>query len=193
MARAKPSQNTSQNMVWLAWCLASVRGARTAASDADVAASDARLSDLNAASRRTTARALAAMGAEATCADVTISLGADHTCAILDTGDLKCWGLNQNGQLGYDLTYNTSDEAVEMAALGAVNLGANRTAIAVSTGYSHTRAILDTGDLKCWGFGWYGQLGYDSTDDKGDEAGEMAALGAVNLGANRTAIAVSTG
>ena len=133
------------------------------------------------------------MGAEAICADVKISLGTYHTCAILDTGDLKCWGWNSDGQLGYDSTDNKGDEAGEMAALAAVNLGADRTAIAVSTGSYHTCAILDTGDLKCWGANSNGQLGYDSTDSKGDEAGEMAALAAVNLGANRTAIAVSTG
>ena len=36
---------------------------------------------------------------------------------------------------------------------------------------------------------------YDSTDDKGDYPGEMARLGAVNLGAGRTgtAVAVSAG
>ena len=54
--------------------------------------------------------------------------------------------------------------------------GAGRTAVAVSAGFSHTCAILDSAELKCWGSGQFGKLGYDSTDDKGDEAGEMASL-----------------
>ena len=29
-----------------------------------------------------------------------ISSGGQHTCAILDNGDLKCWGFNMYGQLG---------------------------------------------------------------------------------------------
>ena len=48
-------------------------------------------------------------------------------------------------------------------------------------------------DVKCWGSGTYGQLGQDSTDDLGDESGEMAALAPVYLGAGMTAISVSVG
>ena len=60
-----------------------------------------------------------------------------------------------------------------------------------SAGYRHTCAILDGGGVKCWGHGGSGQLGYDSTDDKGDAPGEMAGLGTVNLGAS--AIAITAG
>ena len=59
-----------------------------------------------------------------------------------------------------------------MAGLGTVNLGAN--AIAITAGYQHTCAILVGGGVKCWGNGWSGRLGYDSTDKKGDAAGDQA-------------------
>lgn len=62
--------------------------------------------------------------------------------------------------------------------------------LAAGTGY--TCVILDIGQVKCWGFGGVGALGQDNTDDLGDQAGEMAALNPINLGANRTLTATST-
>ena len=38
-------------------------------------------------------------------------------------------------------------------------LDGGRTAVAVSAGGDFTCAILDNGDLKCWGNNWYGQVG----------------------------------
>ena len=61
-----------------------------------------------------------------------------------------------------------------------------------SAGGAHTCAILDGGGVKCWGRGDYGQLGYDSTDNKGDAAGEMAGLSTVNL-LGASAIAITAG
>ena len=68
-----------------------------------------------------------------------------------------------------------------MASLSAVNLGTGRTATAIATGYYHSCALLDNGDLKCWGYNNYGQLGIDSTTNIGDSSGEMASLDAIDL------------
>ena len=126
-----------------------------------------------------------------------ISTGGRSACAVLDNGTLKCWGFNGDGQLGYDDTTSRGGTAGDMAALGTVFLGVGRTAKAVSVADSvngsHTCAILDNGKLKCWGFNLSGQLGYDDTVTRGDKAGDMAALGYVDLGAGRTAVSVSTG
>ena len=87
---------------------------------------------------------------------VAVSFGINyHTCAILDNGDVKCWGRDQHGQLG-DGGGNTNTNAPSSTA---IDLGTGRTAVAVSAGESHTCAILDNGDLKCWGSDDEGQLG----------------------------------
>ena len=137
--------------------------------------------------------ALAAVNLGAGRTATAVSAGEFHTCAVLDDGTVKCWGAGGSGQLGQDSTTALGDSAGEMAALAAVNLGAGRTASAVAAGTSHTCAVLDDGTVKCWGAGGSGQLGQDSTTSLGDSAGEMAALAAVNLGAGRTATAVSPG
>jgi alpha-tubulin suppressor-like RCC1 family protein len=46
---------------------------------------------------------------------------ANHTCALLDNEKVKCWGLNDMGQLGLGDTANRGDQAGEMGdALGTV-------------------------------------------------------------------------
>ena len=66
-----------------------------------------------------------------------------------------------NGQLGYgDATSRTAPEATAV-----VNLGAGRTAKAVSTGSSHTCALLDDDTLKCWGDNSNGRVGVGSSDE----------------------------
>ena len=85
---------------------------------------------------------------------VALDVGSDHTCAVLDNGSLTCWGRDHTGQLGNGaaITANQHDPVF-------VDLGTDRTAIAVATGNAHTCAILDDGSLKCWGDDQYGQLG----------------------------------
>ena len=120
---------------------------------------------------------------------IAITAGKFHTCAILEGGGVKCWGRGNYGQLGYDSRDNKGDAVGEMESLRTVDL--NASAIAITAGHDHTCAILDGGGVKCWGHGSYGQLGYDSTDNKGDAVGEMARLGTVNLGGS--AIAITAG
>ena len=84
---------------------------------------------------------------------VAVSAGGSHTCAILDDGSLKCWGMDSYGQLG-DGGSNTDKNTPV-----SVSLGTGRTAVAVSAGGYHTCAILDDGSLKCWGYDSHGQLG----------------------------------
>ena len=88
------------------------------------------------------------------------SLGQNHTCAILNDHSLRCWGLNSLGQLGVGTSSNEDCGGIAcMKSPTAVNLGTNRTAVAVTAGLHHTCALLDDGSVKCWGFNYFGQLG----------------------------------
>ncbi len=124
-----------------------------------------------------------------------LSAHSGHTCAILFHGSVKCWGVNDKGQLGLGDTANRGVVAGQMGdALPAVNLGTGRTASAISAGRFFTCAVLDNGSVKCWGQNLKGQLGLGDTATRGDGPGEMGdALPAVNLGTGRTAVAISAG
>ncbi len=123
---------------------------------------------------------------------VAVAAGSAHTCAVLDNGDLKCWGYNNRGQLGLGDTAPRGGNPGEMGDnLPAVDLGTGRTAVTVSAGANSTCAILDNGDLKCWGYNPSGILGLGDTAPRGDNPGEMGDnLPAVDLGTGRTATSV---
>ncbi|WP_309892081.1 RTX toxin [Archangium sp.] len=97
-----------------------------------------------------------------------LAVGQNHTCALLDTGFVRCWGKNDVGQLGLNSKQNVGD-AEPVTNFGYVNLGGIVTAI--SAGYNHTCALLDTGNVRCWGHNGYGQLGYSlpATQNVGDD------------------------
>ena len=121
---------------------------------------------------------------------IAITVGNYHSCAILDTRAVACWGKNDAGQLGYgDIT--NRGYADLGSALTTVNLGSGRTATAITAGWYFTCAILDDGTVKCWGNNDSGQLGQNSTTNLGDDAGEMGDLLAVYLGAGRTATKIA--
>ena len=115
--------------------------------------------------------------------DSTISGGHLHTCAILDNGEIACWGDGRYGKLGIcnlcltDKTYPTL----------TASLGDGRSAISVSIGSVHTCAILDNGEVSCWGDGSNGRLG-----DGGTSMNPVPTL-TNSLGAGRTAVAISSG
>jgi alpha-tubulin suppressor-like RCC1 family protein len=127
-----------------------------------------------------------------------IAAGGAHTCAILTGGTVRCWGFGGNGQLGYGNTDNIGDNEPP-GSIGSVNLGAGRTAVAITAGELHTCALLDNGTVRCWGFGVRGELGYGSTENVGDTPTTTPdTAGPVNLGMNlvgtrHTAKAITAG
>ena len=78
-----------------------------------------------------------------------ISQGNDHYCAILDDGSVSCWGRNNMGQVG-DSSNNNRNSPV------SVNLGVNKTAVSISSSNDFSCALLNTGEVSCWGDNSYG-------------------------------------
>jgi alpha-tubulin suppressor-like RCC1 family protein len=94
-----------------------------------------------------------------------LAVGGRHTCALLDNGLVRCWGNNTYGQLGYNTTEHVGDgEAI--ASYGYVNLGG--LAVKLAAGYEHTCALMETGNVRCWGRNNFGQLGYGDLNNVGD-------------------------
>ncbi len=80
-----------------------------------------------------------------------------HSCAVLATGRVKCWGGNSNGQLG-DGTQSDADEPVAVVGLSDIT--------AVNAGGAHTCAISKAGAVWCWGWNYSGQLGDGTKIDR---------------------------
>ena len=95
---------------------------------------------------------------------VQIAVGTDHSCAVLDDGQAKCWGGNIQGQLGINSTTGYGAFASSMTTLPFVSLGSSERVVKISAGLTSTCAILSDRKVKCWGRNHYGQLGMnDST------------------------------
>lgn len=85
-----------------------------------------------------------------------IVAGAFHTCALLRTGAVKCWGRNWFGQLG-STTNSGSSGNPNPTPLDVQTLSSGVQGI--SAGFYFTCATMADGSAKCWGFNQNGQLG----------------------------------
>jgi alpha-tubulin suppressor-like RCC1 family protein len=117
-----------------------------------------------------------------------IGAGIYHTCAVLTTRAVRCWGRNDSGQLGYGNTDTIGDDETP-ASEGDVDLG-GPLASALSAGFTHTCTLLRDGHVRCWGSGFWGRLGYGNTNSIGDDE-TPASVGDVFLGG--TAIQIAAG
>ena len=78
-----------------------------------------------------------------------VAAGHSYSCAVLATGDVKCWGANAYGQVGDNtLTNQLSPKTTLISGVTQI-----------STGHALTCAVTNTGGAKCWGLNNYGQLG----------------------------------
>lgn len=123
-----------------------------------------------------------------------VSTRGDHTCVLLSTGGVRCFGRNDTGQLGYGNTINVGDgigpEVVDQAD---VSFGLDVRATQIALGGTHSCAILSTGDLRCWGSDEFGQLGYAVLGAIGDGTGpDVGDVPQRDFGVGVAAIEVST-
>ncbi|CAM9187175.1 unnamed protein product [Pylaiella littoralis] len=130
-----------------------------------------------------------------------VAAGQSHTCVLLTSGDVACWGYNEYGQasrcrqLGVGNTTHRGLSPNDMGdGLALVDLGTGRTATQIDCGQYNTCAVLDDGSLKCWGRNNYGMLGLGDTENRGEFVSDMGDnLPAVDLGTGQTAVAVAGG
>jgi alpha-tubulin suppressor-like RCC1 family protein len=90
----------------------------------------------------------------------TIAAGGFHTCVLLTSGGIDCWGYNYFGQLGDDTISDPETcYPVEPCSRTPVEASGITDATAITAGGDHTCALLANGSIDCWGDNSYGQLG----------------------------------
>lgn len=105
----------------------------------------------------TTTDSLTPVGVTGLSSGVTdISCGYGHTCALRSTGEVRCWGMNDRGELGDGSTINRSSPVTPSGLSSGV--------VYMAAGGEHACAVLDSGPLKCWGWNTHGQVGDGTTD-----------------------------
>jgi hypothetical protein len=107
----------------------------------------------------TTRRRLTPVDVTGLTAGVTaIAAGDAHTCALMRTGGMKCWGYNDWAQLGDGTSVNRL-RPVDVSGMG-------NGVTAISAGALHSCARTRTGNAKCWGDNENGQLGDGTPEER---------------------------
>ena len=98
-----------------------------------------------------------------------VSVGYQHSCAVLASGKVMCWGLRNNARIG-DGGPASGNQLTPVAVTGITD------ATQVSAGYLHSCAVLASGKVMCWGYRVGGRMG-DGDSAGGDQATPIAVMG----------------
>ena len=82
--------------------------------------------------------------------------GFGHTCALMNDGTVKCWGLNSRGQVGDGTGGSRSTADVQELPVDVIGLSEEVTGL--SAGADHTCALMASSKVFCWGDNHQGQL-----------------------------------
>jgi alpha-tubulin suppressor-like RCC1 family protein len=87
---------------------------------------------------------------------VAVAGGQSHTCALLATGGVRCWGANNFGQLGdgTEVGHATPSDVVSPDGTGLLT-----GVVQIATGFGNSCARTEGGRVYCWGENARGQLG----------------------------------
>lgn len=127
-----------------------------------------------------------------------VSTGGNHSCAVLTSTEVRCWGSNIEGGLGTGSAGSPVNAQPVVAATGNGNLTNVRQ---VSAGFTHTCAVLLGGQVRCWGRNDEGELGNDDNADTNrpvtvtnlDGTGPLTGVAQVSAGKNFTCATFANG
>lgn len=92
-----------------------------------------------------------------------LALGFHHSCARLDDGTARCWGSNSHGQLGDGTTVQRLTPVAVLSPSGAGLLSG---IVDLHAGWDFSCGLLSSGEVYCWGWNDFGQLGNGTTTDR---------------------------
>lgn len=105
-----------------------------------------------------------------------VSAGGFHTCAV--SGDSAvCWGENSDGQLGNGGRLDSPFPVTVQGIAGPVE---------VSSGATHSCALLPDGTVRCWGRNEFGQLGNAAVASSATAVEVSGLSGAVSISAGNS-------
>ncbi|MCA2012624.1 hypothetical protein LCM17_14100 [Cereibacter sphaeroides] len=81
-----------------------------------------------------------------------VELGGQHSCALNENAEVHCWGNNENFQIG-DGSYRNRLRP------SRTRLASRDRPVAISAGLYNACAVVNNGQLRCWGSGVYGRVG----------------------------------
>lgn len=91
---------------------------------------------------------------------VSVATGGNHTCALLAGGEVTCWGDGIWGQLGDDASGRDDDELwLHGRMVAGPRVALSGPAQKIVSGHNHACALLDSGEVECWGHDESSQLG----------------------------------